>query len=112
MLRSGYGLGGLTLDIGHGYNFFNVSFTNRAKVAATRVVFQIDFNASRYVIADVGSYAPGVTVTHTLRDHGKSVQASARPGGKGPTQCAVLSAHFADGTTWVTPAASAASATP
>jgi hypothetical protein len=98
------GFGNLFIN-GHKYNFFNITFTNTAKVAATDVKFQVDFSKSRYVLDDAGSFAPGQQVTHHIRDHGKSVQALARPAGEdtSKTQCSVLSATFADGTTW-TPA--------
>jgi len=103
-LYSQTGFGSLYVN-GKGYNFFNISFTNTASVAAKRVVFQIEFDTSRYVVGDAGTFAPGEQVTHHLRDHGSDVQAFARPGGSGPTACSVLSASFSDGTTWSAPAA-------
>ncbi len=109
-VNSAYGMGNLSLAVGKGYNFFTIAFTNNGAVAADDITFQVDFNASRILIGDVGSYAPGVTTTHTLRDKGKSVVASARPGGNGPTVCSVASAHFTDGTTWAAPAPAAMNA--
>src|SRR6202012_2995740 len=41
-MRSGFG--GNVQGLGHGYNFFTLTFTNNAAVAANRVVFQIDFD--------------------------------------------------------------------
>jgi hypothetical protein len=100
--RSGFGMGNVTV-FGKGYNFFKIAFTNQTKVPADQLTFQIDFNASRIVIGDVGTFAPGVPTTHTLRDRGSSVVASARPGGTGPTACSVIAAHFTDGTSFTAP---------
>ncbi|HTU82507.1 MAG TPA: hypothetical protein VMF61_10280 [Candidatus Acidoferrales bacterium] len=98
------GLGNLYVN-GKAYNFFKVGFVNDGHVDADRIVFQIDFAKSRYVIGDDGTYAPGIGVTHVYRDHGKDVVASARPpGNDGSTVCSVLSVRFADGTTWTAPA--------
>jgi hypothetical protein len=103
-LYSQMGLGNLFVN-GKGYNFFNVTFTNTAQVPVKRIVFQIEFDKSRYVVGDDGTFQPGVQVTHHLRDQGKDVKAFARTG-TGPTACSVLSATYADGTTWEPPAAS------
>ncbi len=97
-LHSEYGLGSLFIK-GKGYNFFNITFTNTSKEIVKHILFQIEFEKSRYVVADAGSFTPGEKVTHHLRDHGKDVQALARTG-SGPTECAVLAVTFADGTDW------------
>jgi hypothetical protein len=107
------GFGNVTVN-GKGYNFFTVTFTNSAKVAADQIVFQIDFGkASRIVIPDVGTFAPGATVKNTFRDKGKEMVFSARPvPNDGSVICTVLSAHFADGTTYTSPSAPAPSSSP
>jgi hypothetical protein len=112
-LNSGFGFGNTTLNVGHGYNFFTVKFTNDAAVAATKITFAIDFGkASRIVIPDVGTFAPGATINTTFRDNGKSMIYSARPvPNDGSVICTVLSAHFADGTTYASPQAPAATST-
>lgn len=97
-LHSQYGLGDLFVK-GKGYNFFNVTFTNTSAETVNHVVFQVEFEKSRYVVGDKGTFAPGQEVTHRLRDHGSGVQAFARTG-TGPTECSVLSATFSNGTTW------------
>ena len=97
-LHSQYGLGDLFIK-GKGYNFFNVTFTNTSQETVKRIVFQIEFEKSRYEVADAGSFTPGEKVTHRLRDHGKETHAFARTG-TGPTECSVLSATFANGTSW------------
>lgn len=114
-LSSGFGLFGNTeLNLGHGYNFFTVKFTNNASVAANKIVFQIDFaKASRIVIPDVGTFAPGATTNTTFRDNGKQMVFSARPTpNDGSVICTVLSAQFADGTTYTAPIAPAPATTP
>jgi hypothetical protein len=112
-MSSGMGFGNLTVN-GHGYNFFKVTFTNNATVAADRIVFQIDLaKASRIVIPDVGTFAPGATVNETFRDKGKDMVFSARPvPNDGSVICTVLSAHFKDGTTYTSPLAPAPSPSP
>jgi hypothetical protein len=114
-MNSGLNLfGGGTPVFGHGYNFFMVTFTNNASVAANRIVFQIDFGkASRIVIPDVGTFAPGTAVSQTFRDNGKGMVFSARPTpNDGSVICTVLSATFADGTTYTAPPAPTASPSP
>lgn len=95
------GLGNLFIN-GKAYNFFKVDFVNHGAETAERIVFQIDFEKSRYVIGDNGSFAPGVSISHIFRDHGKDVTAGARPAGEDPktTVCNALSVKFKDGTTW------------
>jgi hypothetical protein len=100
--RSGFGMGNVTV-FGKGYNFFKIAFTNQTTVPADQLKFQIDFGASRIVIGDSGTFVPAVETTHTLRDRGSSVVASARPGGTGPTICSVIFAHFTDGTAYTAP---------
>jgi len=111
---SGMNFGGPVTVNGKGYNFFTVKFTNTAAVAATRIVFQIDFGkASRIVIPDVGTFAPGDTIQQTFRDKGKEMIFGARPTpNDGSVICTVLSAQFADGTSYASPLAPAASPTP
>lgn len=101
-VHSQMGLGNLFVN-GKGYNFFSVTFTNTGTVPAKRIVFQIEFEKSRYVIGDEGSFAPAQRVTHRLRDHGKDVHAFARAGGSGPTECSVLAVTFSDGSSWKAP---------
>jgi hypothetical protein len=113
-VSSGFGMGGNVTVNGKGYNFFMVTFTNTAAVTAKKIVFQIDFGkASRIVIPDVGTFAPGATMHQTFRDKGSEMVFSARPTpNDGSVICTVVSAEFADGTTFVSPLAPAASASP
>jgi len=101
--KSGYGMGNLTV-FGHQTNFFRVIFTNTAAVSADHVTFQIDFSKSRITIGDSGSFAPSASITQIFREKGKDITEIARPGGDGPIACTVLDAHFADGTTFSSPA--------
>lgn len=82
-----------------------VTFTNNAAVAAKKIVFQIDFGkASRIVIPDVGTFAPGATVHQTFRDKGSEMVFSARPTpNDGSVICTVLSAQFVDGSSYGAP---------
>jgi|GEM_PF-4058297 hypothetical protein len=112
-LATGMGFGAVTVN-GHGNNFFMVTFTNQAPVAAKKIVFQIDFGkASRIVIPDAGTFAPGATMHQTFRDRGSEMVFSARPTpNDGSVICTVLSAEFADGTSYVSPLAPAVSPSP
>lgn len=101
-LHSHLGLGDLFIK-GKGYNFFNITFTNTSKETVKHIVFQIEFEKSRYEVSDAGSFTPGEKVTHHLRDHGKDTHAFARTG-TGPTECSVLAATFANGESWKAPA--------
>ena len=100
-VHSQYGLGDLFIK-GKGYNFFNITFTNTSAELAKHVVFQIEFEKSRYVVGDAGMFEPGQQVTHRLRDHGSDVHAFARTG-TGPTECSVLAVTFGNGTKWSAP---------
>jgi hypothetical protein len=113
-VSSSMGFGGPVTVNGKGYNFFTVKFTNTAAVVATKIVFQIDFGkASRIVIPDVGTFAPNDTIEQTFRDKGKDMLFSARPmPNDGSVICTVLSAQFADGTTYASPLATMASPAP
>ena len=104
-MYTGIGVGGGVTVNGKGYNFFMVTFTNTAAVAAKKIVFQIDFGkASRIVIPDAGTFAPGATVHQTFRDKGSEMVFSARPTpNDGSVICTVLSAQFADGTSYPAP---------
>ncbi len=113
-LRSGMNFGGPATIFGKGYNFFDVTFTNNSAVAADRIVFQIDFaKASRIVIPDVGTFAPGATIKQTFRDKGKEMVFSARPTpNDGSVICTVVSAHFVDNTSYTNPQAATPTSTP
>jgi hypothetical protein len=93
---------------GHQSQGFIIKFTNTAKSPATNIVWQVDFASSRYILGDAGNFAPNDPIQHILRNYGKSVKAEKRPASEGTTttQCTVLSATFADGSTWAAPAAS------
>ena len=94
--------GGMLMISGHKNQFFNFTFTNIGKMTVTDITFKMDFEKSRYILNDVGTFLPGSQTTHHLRDHGKGVQALTRPADEDPKSitCAVLSAKYADGTTW------------
>ncbi len=113
-MYTGMGFGGPISVNGKGYNFFTVKFTNTASVAATKIVFQIDFGkTSRIVIPDVGTFAPGDTVQQTFRDKGREMTFGTRPTpNDGSVICTVLSAQFADGTTYTSPLATVPSPAP
>ncbi|HEX5275334.1 MAG TPA: hypothetical protein VFW34_08660 [Candidatus Rubrimentiphilum sp.] len=98
-VHSQMGLGDLFVK-GKGYNFFNVTFTNTGSETVKHIVFQIEFDKSRYLVGDEGSFAPGQQVTHRLRDHGSDVHAFAREGGNGATACSVQAVTFSNGTSW------------
>jgi hypothetical protein len=55
---------------------FKVVFTNEGPIAADLIRFRIDFGTESLAIRDVGSFAPGVTITHVFKRRGGNIYAS------------------------------------
>jgi hypothetical protein len=85
-----------------------IKFTNNAKVAATTINFAVSSGAQAGVIRDVGTFAPGLEVTHNYRE-GSGFQIITPLLSHPHLNCTVQSVQFADGSAW--PAVAAASAT-
>jgi PDZ domain len=85
---------------------FKVVFTNEGKVTADLVQFQIDYGDQRLAIRDVGTFTPGITITHQFKGRGNNVYSSPLLA-PATFVCTVSAAHFTDGTLWTAEAAAA-----
>ena len=87
-----------------------IQFTNESQKTANLVNFSVDSNGTSFVIRDVGTFSPGIEITHRYRNG--AGQSFVLPAFIAPQlKCAVDSVHFADGTVWE-PGAGAQAATP
>jgi hypothetical protein len=74
-----------------GPNFLNIAFENKHAVDAKKVVFDVRGGAYRQRIADIGTFAPGVSINHAFLDYSSAPERHVR----------VVEVDFADGTTWL-----------
>lgn len=95
-------------------NGIQIQFTNESAQTADLINFAVDSNGRTFVIRDVGTFSPGVEITHRYRNG--AGQAFVLPAFVSPKfKCKVDSVRFADGTVWrrgdkLKPRASAATA--
>ena len=76
-----------------------IEFTNESSATADLVNFAVDSNGSRFVIRDVGTFSPGVSIKHMFRNG--AGQAFVLPALIAPNvTCSVQSVRFTDGTVW------------
>jgi len=75
-----------------------IAFANDASNVADLVRFRVTFAGHEAMVRDTGQFAPGVTIRHVFRDtagyYGSPLFGSS-------PRCTVESAHFIDGTTWL-----------
>ena len=76
-----------------------INFTNYGTVAADVVRFRVQYGNQSLFIRDVGSFAPGIEITHKYNTFEGNLQLSPLLGQKPPV-CAVAWSHFANGTIW------------
>lgn len=87
-----------------------IQFTNESSKTVNLVNFTVNSNGTSFVIRDVGTFSPGVEVTHRYRNG--AGQSFVLPAFIAPQlRCGVDSVHFTDGTVWE-PGAAAEAATP
>jgi hypothetical protein len=76
-----------------------IQFTNESSKTANLINFAVDSNGETFVMRDVGTFSPGVEITHRYRN-GEG-QAFVLPSLISPKiKCHVDSVRFADGTVW------------
>jgi hypothetical protein len=76
-----------------------IQFTNQSAKTANLVNFSVDSNGDSFIIRDVGTFSPGVEITHRFSNG--AGQAFVLPQFISPKiNCHVQSVSFADGTTW------------
>jgi hypothetical protein len=87
-----------------GKPLLDVSFRNTTPRVADRLVIRAAYGKSAVDFIDEGTFAPDALVKHWLR---KPTTDELRPhayyGLDDPRDCAVVSAHFTDGSTWQNP---------
>lgn len=80
-------------------NGIQIQFTNESEKTANLINFAVDSNGRSFVIRDVGTFSPGIEITHRYRNG--SGQAFLLPEFVSPKiKCHVDSVRFADGTVW------------
>src|SRR5579883_2636673 len=80
-----------------------IEFTNESNKTATLVNFDVNSNGEHFVIRDVGTFSPGVSINHSY-SNGKG-QAFVLPAFIAPhVTCRVASVRFSDRTVWPPPA--------
>jgi hypothetical protein len=76
-----------------------IEFVNESNKVATLVNFDVDSNGSTFVIRDVGTFSPGVSIKHSYRNG--SGQGFVLPAFIAPRiTCRVASVKFEDGSIW------------
>lgn len=76
-----------------------IEFTNESNKTATLVNFDVNSNGQHFVIRDVGTFSPGVSINHSYRN-GKG-QAFVLPAFIAPhVSCRVASVRFTDRSVW------------
>jgi len=76
-----------------------IEFVNEATQPATLVNFAVDSGGDHFIIRDVGTFTPGVSIKHQYRNG--AGQAFVLPAFIAPNiNCHVVSVQFADGSVW------------
>jgi hypothetical protein len=80
----------------------NIVYVNLGNKTAASITFLVGYrNASQHYlrrVQDVGSFAPGATINHTLSLYNDVTYAGAQT-----TQCAPIEVKWAGGTVWIAP---------
>ena len=80
----------------------NIVYVNLGHKTAASITFLVGYrNASQHYlrrVEDVGSFAPGATIDHTLSLYNDVTYAGAQT-----TQCAPMQVKWAGGTVWIAP---------
>jgi hypothetical protein len=88
-----------------------IEFVNESNQAATLVNFAVDSSGDHFVIRDVGTFSPGISIKHQYKNG--FGQAFILPAFIAPNvTCHVASVKFADGTVWRKGQAAAATTQP
>lgn len=88
-------------------NGIHIQFTNESTKTADLVNFDVNSNGSHFVIRDVGTFSPGISIDH--RYSNGAGQAYILPAFIAPKiHCRVASVRFTDGSVWPVPPGTAA----
>ncbi|HEY8321716.1 MAG TPA: hypothetical protein VIG46_08040 [Candidatus Baltobacteraceae bacterium] len=80
-----------------------IQFTNESARVADLINFRVAINGQTSLIRDVGTFTPGIEITHKFKagtDQFTLPVLLQQFGGRPPVTCRVESIHFADGTAW------------
>jgi hypothetical protein len=89
-----------TLVIG-GRGDLQIDYRNLADHPADRVIFRANYAASGLDFTDDGSFSPNARITHDLKvSLPDELKSRAYMTFDDPSQCAVVSVHYSDGTSW------------
>lgn len=88
----------------------NIQFTNESGKTADLINFEVKSNGVQFVIRDVGTFSPGVTIDHHYRNG--AGQAFVLPAFIPPdVKCSVASVRFTDQSVWPASVGQASAAT-
>ena len=87
------------IQLAQGSSGIRIEFVNESTKTADLVNFAIDSNGQQFVIRDVGTFSPGISIKHEFKNgYG---QAFVLPAFIAPhVKCSVSSVKFTDGTLW------------
>jgi hypothetical protein len=80
-----------------------IQFTNESTKLADLINFNVNINGQNSVIRDVGTFTPGIEITHKFRagsDQFALPAVLSQLFGRPSVTCSVASVHFPDGSTW------------
>jgi hypothetical protein len=82
--------------------FLDVEFSNESNVTADLVRIRVQLLDGVTNIRDVGTFTPGISIKHRVRNEAGQVMVFPLFGGKkNAPRCTIVMVHFIDGTTWV-----------
>jgi hypothetical protein len=80
----------------------DVEFTNESGITADLVRIRVQLLDGVTNVRDVGTFAPGISIKHRVRnEQGQPMVFPLFGGKKNAPSCAIVMVHFVDGTTWV-----------
>ncbi len=80
-----------------------IQFTNESSRVSDLINFKVTINGQDTLIRDVGTFTPGVEITHKFRagsDQWSLPVLLQQFSGRPPVTCRIESIHFTDGTSW------------
>jgi hypothetical protein len=80
-----------------------INFTNYGPVTADIIRFHVQYGDQSLFIRDVGTFSPGIEITHKFKWFEGDLQLSPLLQGHKPVMCDVAWSHFTNGTIWPAP---------
>jgi hypothetical protein len=99
MLQNSNGQSVMGIQLTQSSSGIKIQFTNESGKTANLVNFGVDSNGTSFIIRDVGTFSPGVEITHRYTNG--AGQSFVLPAFIAPQlKCTVDSVRFTDGTLW------------